>query len=671
MKKRNVIIIVLSILIVLVLGIVIYNVKNRVKPENLLNTYISLLNEGKYEEMYEMISSDSKEKISKEDFIKRNKNIYEGIDACNIKINVLDIQKNDGIYEIEYNESLNSVAGNINFRNTSKFSKENKKYLLKWSSSQIFPYLRDKDKIRVSTVKANRGEILDRNNIKLAKNGKLSLVGLVPGKLGNEKEANIKKVANLLEISEEFILEKLNKGYVKEDTFVDLKKVSMSDTKLKEELLKIPGVMINSVDGRVYPFGKELSHLIGYIKPISMEELNNKEKEGYTSKSYIGKSGIEYSFENELRGIDGVEINILDENGNKIREIAKQDKKDGKDIKLTIDSKLQTNVYNQMKDDKGLFVVMNPKTGELLSLVSAPTYDANDFILGLTNSKWDELNNDEKKPLFNRFLQSYCPGSTFKPITGGIGLSNNIIKKDTTFEYSGNSWQKDKSWGDYKVTTLKSYLGPKNVTNALINSDNIFFANTALKIGKDKFKSSLEDLYFNKDMDIMLNTKKSQIGDLKSEIKLADTGYGQGDLLVNPIHMASIYSIFYNEGKMVKPKILYNDNNKIEYLNENAISKEAANIIKEGLIEVIENKDGTAKDMKIDGIKIAGKTGTAELKKTSDDKESGTLGWFNCFTINKENEDYLIIGMVENTQNNSSGGSHLVIKKIKEGIFIK
>ena len=671
MKKRNVIIIVLSILIVFVLEIIILNVKNRVKPEDILNTYISLLNEGKYEEMYEMISSDSKEKISKEDFIKRNKNIYEGIDACNIKINVLDIQKNDGIYEIEFNESLNSVAGNINFRNTSKFSKENKKYLLKWSSSQIFPYLRDKDKIRVSTVKANRGEILDRNNIKLAENGKLSLVGLVPGKLGNEKESNIKKVANLLEISEEFILEKLNKGYVKEDTFVDLKKVSMSNTKLKEELLEIPGVMINSVDGRVYPFGKELSHLIGYIKPISMEELNNKEKEGYTSKSYIGKSGIEYSFENELRGIDGVEINILDENGNKIREIAKQDKKDGKDIKLTIDSKLQTNVYNQMKDDKGLFVVMNPKTGELLSLVSAPTYDANDFILGLTNSKWDELNNDEKKPLFNRFLQSYCPGSTFKPITGGIGLSNNIIKKDTTFEYSGNSWQKDKSWGDYKVTTLKSYLGPKNVTNALINSDNIFFANTALKIGKDKFKYNLEDIYFNKDMDIMLNTKKSQIGDLKSEIKLADTGYGQGDLLVNPIHMASIYSIFYNEGKMVKPKILYSDNNKIEYLNENAISKEAANIIKEGLIEVIENKDGTAKDMKIDGIKIAGKTGTAELKKTSDDKESGTLGWFNCFTINKENEDYLIIGMVENTQNNSSGGSHLVIKKIKEGIFIK
>lgn len=671
MKKRNVIIIVLSILIVLVLGIVILNVKNRVKPEDILNTYISLLNEGKYEEMYEMISSDSKEKISKEDFIKRNKNIYEGIDACNIKINVLDIQKNDGIYEIEYNESLNSVAGNIKFRNTSKFSKENKKYLLKWSSSQIFPYLRDKDKIRVSTVKANRGEILDRNNIKLAENGKLSLVGLVPGKLGNEKESNIKKVANLLEISEEFILEKLNKEYVKEDTFVDLKKVSRSNTKLKEELLKIPGVLINSIDGRVYPFGKELSHLIGYIKPISLEELEEKEKEGYTSKSFIGKSGLEHSFENELRGIDGVEINILDENGNKIREIAKQDKKDGKDIKLTIDSKLQTNVYNQMKDDKGLFVVMNPKTGELLSLVSAPTYDANDFILGLTNSKWDELNNDEKKPLFNRFLQSYCPGSTFKPITGGIGLSNNIIKKDTTFEYSGNSWQKDKSWGDYKVTTLKSYLGPKNVTNALINSDNIFFANTALKIGKDKFKSNLEDLYFNKDMDIMLNTKKSQIGDLKSEIKLADTGYGQGDLLVNPIHMASIYSIFYNEGKMVKPKILYSDNNKIEYLNENAISKEAANIIKEGLIEVIENKDGTAKDMKIDGIKIAGKTGTAELKKTSDDKESGTLGWFNCFTINKENEDYLIIGMVENTQNNSSGGSHLVIKKIKEGIFIK
>ncbi len=623
---------------------------------------------GKYEEMYDMISLKSKENISKELFVKRNKNIYEGIEATNIEVKIKNIEKKDGVIKINYNENLVSVAGNINFDNIAKCVKENNEYKINWSSSQIFPQLRDKDKIRVSTIKSNRGNILDRNGIKLAENGKLSSVGIVPGKLEIKKDENIAKIAKTLEISEEFIKEQLTKTYVKEDTFVPLKKISMSDSKTKEELLKIPGVMINSIDGRVYPFGKEMAHLVGYVQPITSELLKEKEKDGYNSHSIIGKAGLEYAFEDQLRGKDGIQIYIVDENDNKVKEIAKQDKQDGKDIKLTIDSNLQNKVYNQMKNDKGLFVIMNPKTGELLSVVSTPTFDSNDFILGLTNDKWNILNNDEGKPLYNRFLQTYCPGSTFKPITAGIALSNNILDKNTTFDYNSLSWQKDKSWGDYHVTTLKSYPGPKNVINALINSDNIFFANTALKIGKNKFENSLKDLHFDEKLDIPLDVKKSKFGNenkIKSEIKLADTGYGQGDLLVNPIHIATIYSAFYNEGKMIKPQLIYT-NNKIEYLNEKAFSKEAANIVKEGLIEVVENQNGTAKDMKVDGLKIAGKTGTAELKKSIEDKESGTLGWFDCFTTNRQNEDFLIIGMVENTQNNSSGGSHYIIKKIKE-----
>lgn len=129
--------------------------------------------------------------------------------------------------------------------------------------------------------------------------------------------------------------------------------------------------------------------------------------------------------------------------------------------------------------------------------------------------------------------------------------------------------------------------------------------------------------------------------------------------------MASIYSSFYNMGSMVKPYLIYNEN-KVEYYKENIFNNETANEIKEDLIQVVENKEGTANDMKINGITIAGKTGTAELKKSNDDKESGTLGWFNCFSINKQDEqDLLIISMIENTQDNSQGGSHYLIKKIK------
>ena len=417
--------------------------------------------------------------------------------------------------------------------------------------------------------------------------------------------------------------------------------------------------------------------MIGYVQAISAEELKQKEGKGYNSSSIIGKAGLEQAYEDTLRGIDGTEIYIADENGNKLKTLATQNKKDGTDVKLTIDSGIQKNLYSQMKNDKGFFVVMNPTTGELLATVSTPSYNSNDFVLGMTSSKWEELNNDESKPLYNRFLQSYCPGSTFKPITAAIGLTSGKLTTDTTFNYSGLKWQKNSSWGDVYITTLTAYNGPKNVANALIHSDNIFFGQAAMQIGKDTFCSGLDKLGFNEDVDktigFPLTFKKSQYSNSEkadmNEKQLADSGYGQGNILVNPIHMASIYSAFANNGNMVKPYIEYKTVNT-EYLKENAFTSEAANTVKDDLIQVVENPEGTATDMKVPGVTIAGKTGTAELKNSSTDTESGTLGWFDCFTIDYNNNDMLIIGMVENTQNNSSGGSHYVIKKIKS-LFIK
>ena len=198
-----------------------------------------------------------------------------------------------------------------------------------------------------------------------------------------------------------------------------------------------------------------------------------------------------------------------------------------------------------------------------------------------------------------------------------------------------------------------------------------------MQIGKDTFCSGLDKLGFNEDIDktikFPLTFKKSQYSNSEkadmNEKQLADSGYGQGNILVNPIHMASIYSAFANSGNMVKPYIEYKTENT-EYLKENVFTSDAANTVKNDLIQVVENPEGTATDMKIPGVTIAGKTGTAELKNTSTDTESGTLGWFDCFTVGYNNNDMLIIGMVENTQNNSSGGSHYVIKKIRS-LFVK
>ena len=556
MKNKKIVIfaIVIIVVIAIIAGALYIVNRNTPKPEEALSAYISLLNEQKYEEMYNMISEYSKTQISQEDFIRRNKNIYEGIDAYDIKVTPSETTKDVKTYSIKYNESMSTSAGTISFENTAKLVRENKEYKISWTSSMIFPELRNTDKVRVSTLSAKRGEILDRNGAKLAQNGSISSVGIVPGKLGENKTENISKISELTGVSTDYINTQISASYVKDDTFVPIKKVSADNIELKSKLLEIPGIKITSVDARVYPLGEEAVHLIGYVQAISAEELKQKEGKGYNSSSIIGKAGLEQAYEDTLRGIDGTEIYIADENGNKLKTLATQDKKDGTDVKLTIDGGIQKNLYNQMKNDKGFFVVMNPTTGELLATVSTPSYNSNDFVLGMTSSKWEELNNDESKPLYNRFLQSYCPGSTFKPITAAIGLTNGKLTTDTTFNYSGLKWQKNSSWGDVYITTLTAYNGPKNVANALIHSDNIFFGQAAMQIGKDTFCSGLDKLGFNEDVDktigFPLTFKKSQYSNSEkadmNEKQLADSGYGQGNILVNPIHMASIYSAFAN-----------------------------------------------------------------------------------------------------------------------------
>ena len=669
MKKKIIIVIVLVCLAILAVGgFLIYSSKTT-KPENILNEYISKINEAKYNEMYEMISDRSKGQITEEDFVKRNKNIYEGIDMSNLKIDIKKIEKESSKkYAITYITSMNVSGQNISFENRSNIIKEDNKLKIDWSSNMIFPNLNGTDKVKVSTSKAIRGKILDRNGKELATNGKISSVGIVPGKMGENKTENINKIAELLNLSSETIENKLKASWVKDESFVPIKNVSMDENDLKEKLLQIKGVMISSTNGRIYPLGEATAHLTGYIQSITKEELEKNPE--YSSTSLIGKTGLEKRYEKELKGKDGIEIYITDSEGNKKNTIIKKEKVDGENIKITIDSIIQNNLYKELKNDEGLFVVMNHKTGEIIALVSTPSYNVNKMALGVSSEEWKELQENEKTPLLARYTQKYCPGSTFKPITGAIGLSTNSLKTTDIFSYSGKSWQKDKSWGDYNITTLTVYSGEKNLKNALIHSDNIYFAQATLQIGKDNFINGLKKLKFGEDIDFELNLSKSQFSNsdtIKSETLLADSGYGQGQILVNPIHMASIYSSFANNGNMVKPYLKYKENKETEYLAKDVFTKDAVQEIKNDLIQVVENPEGTAKDMKINGITIAGKTGTAELK-VSKDSEGDTIGWFDCFTVDDSNMPYVIVGMVEKA--NKNGGSHYVIPMIRR-LFIK
>ena len=646
-------------------------------PEELLVEYMDHIPKQEYEEMYAMLHIEASGNVSQEKFVTRNSAIYEGIEARNMAVQIIAYDEEQ--MSVTYQTAFDTVAGTISFENEALFLKGEDGYKLVWDDSMIFPNLTSADKVRVSTTQAERGEILDRNGRVLAGKGTASSVGIVPGKLENKEEA-IAKIAELLEIAPEVIEKKLSAKWVKDDSFVPIKIIPkvekielmkykpdqkvLKENERHETLLEIPGVMISDVEVREYPLGETAAHLVGYVQSVTAEDLEEHAGEGYTANSVIGKSGMEGLFEKELKGKNGCRVYIVNSEGKEKEELAYILVQDGHNIKLTIDANLQSSLYEQFKEDKSCSIAMNPYSGEILALVSTPSYDNNDFIMGLSSEQWTALNEDEDKPMYNRFRQVWCPGSTFKPIIAAIGLQSGAINQTEDYGNVGLSWQKDASWGSYYVTTLHAYE-PVILENALIYSDNIYFAKAALKIGSEEMESSLTGLGFNEELPFEIKMAESQFSNtdgIETEIQLADSGYGQGQILVNPLHMACIYSAFCNEGNIIKPYLVYQNEAEIEYWIPGAFSNETASRVLEGTKKVVNDSTGTGYAAHRDDIVLAGKTGTAEIKASKEDTSGTELGWFAIYTAEKDIEcPILIISMVEDVK--GRGGSGYVVKK--------
>ena len=672
MKRKKIIGTMAAILILLIVGAVAVVLVRRPfdagKPDELLADYFACIEKGAYDKMYGMLDEESKANISKKDFVTRNQKIYEGIEAKNVKISVKDAKKTDGGEKVSYLTSMDSVAGKIEFENQAMCTRDSyfDEFKLSWDDSLIFPDMKDTDKVSVSTSQAVRGQILDRNGNMLAGPGTAPSVGLVPGKMSENKEADIAQLAGLLGMTEEEINSQLSAAWVTPDSFVPLKTLnSQQSQELTEQLLTIAGVLINDTEVRTYPLGEKAAHLIGYVQSVTAEDLEEHKGEGYTSSSVIGKSGIEGLYEKELKGKNGVKISIMTEDGVEKNVVASVDKQDGENIRLTIDSDLQGLVYDQFREDKSCSVAMNPFTGEVLALVSTPAYDDNEFILGMSGERWDQLNNDENKPLYNRFRQVWCPGSSFKPITAGIGLTTGTINPEEDYGSEGLSWQKDESWGDYHVTTLHEY-SPVNLENALIYSDNIYFAKAALNIGADNLMKSLKLLGFGQELPFEIKMSQSQYandgGTIDSEIQLADSGYGQGQILINPLHLAALYTSILNDGNVIRPYLTYSETPKSEVWISQAFSSDAASRVKTALEKVVNTPEGTGYGAHREDIALAGKTGTAEIKADQNDTTGTELGWFGVFTEDAAaQKPVLLMSMVEDVKDR--GGSGYVVDK--------
>lgn len=672
-NKRTVLIVcavTAAVLVIAAAGVILWNMfRNREKAEDTVKEYFAYLSEGKYDQMYALLDSESRSAYSEEDFISRNQNIYEGIGASDIRVDVPEDEdsRREDTEVVTYSTSMDTSAGEIEFDNQMTLKKNGEgEYRIDWDSTLIFPSLLEEYRISADTVQAQRGTIYDRLGNPLATQGTVSQVGLVPGKMNEDPSADIQKIAKLLDISADTISSSLEASYVQDDTFVPLKQISQNDTETEEQLLTVPGVLIQDAQARIYPMGEAAGHLTGYVQAVTAEDLEDLESQGYHAGSVIGRTGLEAAYEEQLRAEDGAAINIVDADGSVIEELARKDAKNGQDVRTTIDMTVQQAAYDQFKDDRGAAAAMDPTTGEILALVSTPGYDPNEFILGLSDERWNELNNSEDMPLNNRFVSTWVPGSTFKGITAAIGVDSGKIDPSANMGYVGLSWQKDAGWGDYYVTTLTDYGENVNLENALVYSDNIYFARAALDIGADVMTEYFGKMGVDEEIPFELTLQQStwdDDGNIDSDIQLADTGYGQGQLLVNPVHLLSMYSMFVNGGNMLRPTLAWEENCTAQVWKEQAVSAQTAETVKNDLVQVIENPAGTGAGARIDGITMLGKTGTAEIKESQDDTAGIERGWFICETADDIDKPVAVVGMVEDVKD--KGGSSYVTGKVR------
>lgn len=639
--------------IVVIVAVVLFFLLSGNNNESTLKNFYAQISEKKYEDMYNSLSSESQKSYDQQTFVERNQNIYEGIEASNFQIEVTDETDN----ELTYNVKMNTIAGEVTFEN--KTTIEDGKIV--WDDSFIFPDLTQNDRVRVSEDEAIRGQILDRSGKMLAGQGEAYSVGLVRGKLNGENDYD--QLAELLGLTKESIQKTMSASWIQDDSFVPLTTIPSTDTQLENQLLQIPGVQLNTVEVRTYPYGEVTSHLTGYMQQVTAEDLEKHQGEGYTETSMIGRSGIEAAYEKQLKGTNGATISIVDENGSTKSTVATQEKQDGQDITLTIDIDLQRDLYNAFDEDQSASVAMNPTNGEVLALVSTPSFDSNDFIYGFSTEEWDALNNDEDQPLTNRFRATWVPGSTMKAITAAIGLETDSLDASKDFG-AEMKWQKDSSWGDYFVTTLHA-PNPNNLRNALIYSDNVYFAKAALEIGKDNLEKGYKSLMIGEDIPFELALTKSQYtsDSFDDEILIADSGYGQGQILMNPVQMTSIYSSFMNDGKMMTPHVVKSTETSVW---AEPFSKETTDEIKSDLIQVVEDNNGTAHALNNSQYQLAAKTGTGEIKDSQDDTTGTELGWLSVASTDSS-KPIVITTMVEDVK--GRGGSNYVVNGVKQPLM--
>ena len=635
----------------------------RQDPKPFLDNYVQLLNAYNFGACYALLAPDTQEAITLVDFMQRYQNIFDGIDFQGLTISYGDLTVEAGKRYLQsatltYSSALlDEFTQDVVF--SLDYSDNDSTFYLNWTPAMIFTDLTSSTEVKLRTLRPARGEILDSEHNAYAINSYAESVYVQPSKI-EDTSYTVTALASILGMTTVDVEKALSSSAaVKYDSAVIKAYPPGGISEATESALTtLPGVGVDRTSMtpiRYYPNGSFFAHSMGYTSAITAEELSKLDSSRYDISSYVGRTGLEAAYEDILCGTKGYSLDIYASDGQRLSTVARKEKVDGLDLEVTLDYDLQCRaeeMLEQLKEEgnAGAAVVLEPTTGEVLAISSFPDFDPNLFVL---NSDPETLASyvaaDSNSPLYNRAVQgSYIPGSTVKPLIAAMALDGGVV--DENYEFTGEiikkQWTPKGYWPYPPITRVSNYSGPVNMSNAITKSDNIYFADVALKAGWEKLEPFLKMIGF--DERIPFDLRVSKPGYLNSSNYenmqlLAATGYGQGELIISPLQMACIFSSLANNGDVMTPRLVRAtrrmegtdyavvDEYSESVWKENIISDHALSTIVPMLRRVVE--EGSGRKIHINGLTICGKTGTAEI---GSDK-TREIAWMIAFV---ENADY-------------------------------
>ena len=533
--------------------------------------------------------------------------------------------------------------------------KENKKYLT----------LSDKNRIREWKLAPIRGEFQDYFGNTIAGNFEAYQLHVIPEQVENFKYV-INRVKYILDLTDKQFKKIIkNKNQIKPwETLVVADNLSWEKfSKINNHLYDLNGVKPIISISRSYPYNEYYTHLLGYVSQANENDLmmNDNIKDKFVPGLKVGKTGLEKSFENKLIGTNSVERYEVNAYGRRISQLAFKKGDKGEIIKLTVDTKIQELANKLLYEKAGSICVMDIFTGAIIAMHSSPSFDPNSFVFGISQDEWQLIRNDPMKPLVNKTLSgNYSPGSTIKPIVALSALENGIINTNFTVKCTG----KNEMYGETYHCWKEKGHGYVSLRNAMKQSCDSYFYEIARRLGVDKLnetakKFGLGEKVFGSLFDVekkglipSTEWKKNTLGKGWLLGETIITGIGQGYIQTTPVQLCLMTAHIANGGYKIYPHIVVNDNKKHPSDKYMSLYENSKNIriIQDAMFGSTNEVMGTSYRSRIDDPKyqFAGKTGTAQVKKITEEERELDLKTFEIPYEQRDHALYIAFGPYKN-----------------------